>query len=123
MMMPCAAPVAHIQREVARHFCLRPADLLSDRRAQYVSRPRQIAYYLSRELTTFSLPRIANLFGGRDHTTIMHGISKVEKSIAESPEAAETISRLLAKLEAELAPQTTVDNHDLPTVSAPEAGA
>ena len=98
------APVAHIQQAVARHFCIRPDDLRSERRSFYVSHPRQIAYYLAHQLTPFSLTNIGRLFGGRDHTTIIHGINRVEQRMASDPQAAETVSKLLAQLKAEIHP-------------------
>jgi chromosomal replication initiator protein len=68
-----------IQRRVAEYYNLRMADLLSARRARVVARPRQVAMYLSKQLTTRSLPEIGRKFGGRDHTTVMHAVKKIEE--------------------------------------------
>ena len=70
--------VEHIQRAVALYFGLSKLDLLSCRRTINVARPRQIGMYLSKTLTTKSLPEIGRRFGGRDHTTILHGVRKIE---------------------------------------------
>ena len=67
-----------IQRKVADYYNLRLSDLLSARRSRAIARPRQIAMYLSKILTTRSLPEIGRKFGGRDHTTVIHAVKKVE---------------------------------------------
>ena len=67
-----------IQRKVADYYNLRLSDLLSARRSRTIARPRQIAMYLSKILTTRSLPEIGRKFGGRDHTTVIHAVKKVE---------------------------------------------
>src|SRR6185437_16380712 len=64
--------IAEIQYAVAERFGVPMMEMVSDRRARRVARPRQVAMYLSRELTPMSLPGIGKHFGGRDHTTIMH---------------------------------------------------
>ena len=68
-----------IQRKVADYYNLRLSDLLSARRSRTIARPRQIAMYLSKILTTRSLPEIGRKFGGRDHTTVMHAVKKIEE--------------------------------------------
>lgn len=68
-----------IQRSVARYFSLSMSDLVSARRAREVARPRQIAMYLCKQLTTRSLPEIGRKFGGRDHTTVIHAVRKIEE--------------------------------------------
>ncbi len=73
-----------IQDVVAGYFNLRIEDLKSQRRTRNVAYPRQIAMYLSRKLTDMSLPKIGEEFGGRDHTTVMHACSKIEKEIKEN---------------------------------------
>ena len=65
--------IENIQKTVAEYFKLRVADLLSKRRSRSVARPRQIAMTLAKELTNHSLPEIGDAFGGRDHTTVLHG--------------------------------------------------
>jgi chromosomal replication initiator protein len=71
--------IDEIQKRVAEHFNLRLSDMHSARRARAVARPRQIAMYLSKQLTARSLPEIGRKFGGRDHTTVMHAVKKVEE--------------------------------------------
>jgi chromosomal replication initiator protein len=71
--------VEDIQKKVAEHYNIRVSDLHSPRRTKNITRPRQVAMYLSKILTEYSLPDIGRKFGGRDHTTIMHGIRKVEE--------------------------------------------
>ncbi len=90
--------IEEIQKRVAEHFNVRLADMHSARRARAVARPRQVAMYLSKQLTTRSLPEIGRKFGGRDHTTVMHAVKKVEelKSIDSSfGEDVELLRRLL----------------------------
>ncbi len=71
--------IDQIQRTVAEHFNIRFADMASQRRARAVARPRQIAMYLSKHLTTRSLPEIGRKFGGRDHTTVIHAVRRIEE--------------------------------------------
>jgi chromosomal replication initiator protein len=68
-----------IQKAVAEYYGLRMADILSPRRARAVARPRQLAMYLCKAITTLSLPDIGRKFSGRDHTTIIHGVRKIEE--------------------------------------------
>lgn len=88
------ATIDEIQRLVCEHYELRMADLLSARRSRAIARPRQAAMYLSKILTTASLPEIGKKFGGRDHTTVIHAVRKIESLIAED----ETIAADVAKL-------------------------
>ncbi|MFW2373616.1 MAG: helix-turn-helix domain-containing protein, partial [Gammaproteobacteria bacterium] len=67
----------NIQKTVAEYYKIRSSDLLSNRRSRSITRPRQLAMALSKELTNHSLPEIGNAFGGRDHTTILHGCRKI----------------------------------------------
>ena len=71
--------IDEIQKLVSAHFELKPTDLVSDRRARAVARPRQIAMYLSKRLTTRSLPEIGRKFGGRDHSTVIHAVRRIEQ--------------------------------------------
>jgi chromosomal replication initiator protein len=71
--------IEEIQKRVAEHFNIRFADMHSARRARAVARPRQVAMYLAKQLTSRSLPEIGRKFGGRDHTTVMHAVRKVEE--------------------------------------------
>ncbi|MBI1216120.1 MAG: chromosomal replication initiator protein DnaA [Alphaproteobacteria bacterium] len=70
--------VEDIQKKVAAHYNIRVADMHSPRRARPVARPRQVAMYLAKALTQHSLPEIGRKFGGRDHTTIIHGVRRIE---------------------------------------------
>jgi chromosomal replication initiator protein len=69
--------IENIQKTVAEYFKLRVSDLLSKRRSRSVARPRQIAMSLAKELTSHSLPEIGEAFGGRDHTTVLHGCRRI----------------------------------------------
>jgi chromosomal replication initiator protein len=70
--------IENIQKTVAEYFKLRVADLLSKRRSRSIARPRQFAMALAKELTNHSLPEIGDAFGGRDHTTVLHGCRRIE---------------------------------------------
>lgn len=74
--------VEDIQRQVANHYQVRMGDMHSARRSRAVARPRQIAMYLSKQLTQHSLPDIGRRFGGRDHTTVLHAVKKVDELCA-----------------------------------------
>lgn len=71
--------IDEIQRKVAEHYGLRIQDMHSARRARTIARPRQVAMYLCKKLTARSLPEIGRKFGGRDHTTVMHAVRKIEE--------------------------------------------
>ncbi|WP_312490693.1 chromosomal replication initiator protein DnaA, partial [Sphingomonas sp.] len=71
--------IDEIQKLVSRHFELKPLDLVSARRARAIARPRQIAMYLAKRLTTRSLPEIGRKFGGRDHSTVIYAVRKIEE--------------------------------------------
>jgi chromosomal replication initiator protein len=71
--------IEEIQKRVAEHFNIKLAEMSSARRSRQVARPRQIAMYLAKQLTSRSLPEIGRKFGGRDHTTVMHAVKKVEE--------------------------------------------
>lgn len=81
--------IDEIQRKVAEHYNLRLTDMHSSRRARNVARPRQIAMYLAKQLTARSLPEIGRKFGGRDHTTVMHAVRKVEELIEADAQIAQ----------------------------------
>lgn len=70
--------IDEIQRQVAEYYNLRLSEMLSERRARNIARPRQVAMYLSKQMTSRSLPEIGRKFSGRDHTTVMHAVRKVE---------------------------------------------
>jgi chromosomal replication initiator protein len=86
--------IEDIQRKVAEHYNIRLSDMIGPKRVRTIARPRQVAMYLSKTLTTRSLPDIGRRFGGRDHTTIMHGVRKVEELKATDSQLAEDIELL-----------------------------
>ena len=88
-----------IQKRVAEHFKIRISDMSSARRARAVARPRQVAMYLSKQLTSRSLPEIGRAFGGRDHTTVMHAVRKVEELVRQDSAFAEDVELLTRMLE------------------------
>jgi len=90
--------IEEIQRRVAEHYQIKITDMQSARRARSVARPRQVAMYLAKQLTPRSLPEIGRKFGGRDHTTVMHAVRKIEELRATDPQlndAVELLRRLL----------------------------
>ena len=87
-----------IQKTVAEHYALKQADLISERRARAVARPRQVAMWLAKQITTRSLPDIGRRFGGRDHTTVLHAVRRIEQLKAEDPVLAQDVEVLLRKL-------------------------
>ncbi|WP_404406715.1 chromosomal replication initiator protein DnaA [Pelagibacterium halotolerans] len=91
--------IEDILRIVARHFNVRKTDLLSSRRSRDVVRPRQIAMYLAKALTSRSLPEIGRRFGGRDHTTVLHSVRKVEQLMADDGDLTQEIELLKRMLE------------------------
>ncbi len=91
--------VEEIQRTVAEHFNVRVSDMTSSRRTRSVVRPRQVAMYLSKQLTDRSLPEIGRKYGGRDHTTIMHAVRRVEALMEEDDSLAEDVRLLRGMLE------------------------
>ncbi len=92
--------IDEIQRKVAEHYNLRISDLLSPRRARAVARPRQVAMFLSKSLTAKSLPEIGRKFGGRDHTTVIHAVKRVEEMKLTDSQIADDVEMLRRMLEA-----------------------
>lgn len=90
--------VDEIQKTVSEHFNLKQADLLSERRTRSVARPRQIAMYLCKQHTTRSYPDIGRRFGGRDHTTVLHGVRKIDSLLATDEQIARDVEALTRKL-------------------------
>ena len=86
--------IDEIQRRVAEHFNIKMAEMTSSRRARVVARPRQVAMYLAKQLTQRSLPEIGRKFGGRDHTTVMHAVKKVEELTRSDRAFAEDVELL-----------------------------
>ncbi|MEO6248952.1 MAG: chromosomal replication initiator protein DnaA [Sphingomicrobium sp.] len=91
--------IDEIQTQVAEHYRIRKAEMTSARRARDVARPRQVAMYLSKQLTPKSLPDIGRRFGGRDHTTVIHAVKQIEKLRASDPEIDAAVRLLTRQLE------------------------
>ena len=91
--------IEEIQRRVAEHYNIRLAEMSSERRARAVARPRQVAMFLSKQLTSRSLPEIGRKFGGRDHTTVMHAVRKIEELRQSDAAIAEDVELLKRTLE------------------------
>ncbi len=83
-----------IQKQVANHYNIKVSDMHSARRSRSVARPRQVAMYLSKKLTSKSLPEIGRKFGGKDHTTVMHAVKRIEELMASDNEIANDIELL-----------------------------
>ncbi len=90
--------IENIQKTVAEYYKVRVADLLSKRRSRSITRPRQVAMALAKELTSHSLPEIGDAFGGRDHTTVLHACRKVEQLREEDLRIDEDFGNLLRTL-------------------------
>src|SRR6056297_2962700 len=87
-----------IKEVVVDYYNLKEEDMTSKKRTQKIAFPRQIAMYLSRELTDLSLPHIGEEFGGRDHTTVIHAYNKIEKRIEEDQEFAKVTNKIIARI-------------------------
>lgn len=87
-----------IQEVVTDYFRLRPDDLKAKKRTRAVAYPRQIAMYLTRELTDLSLPKIGNFFGGRDHTTVIHGCDKIARELESDQTLQEIVNELMNRI-------------------------
>ena len=93
-----AVTIARIQEAVSDRFGLSVTELCSPRRSQAVAYPRQVAMYLSRELTDASLPKIGKEFGGRDHTTVIHATTKITRLISEDRTVYNLVQDLTARI-------------------------
>jgi chromosomal replication initiator protein len=92
--------IDEIQRRVCEHYKIRVTDMASPRRARNVARPRQVAMYLAKVLTSRSLPEIGRKFGNRDHTTVMHAVARIGELMQRDPVFAEEVELLRQMLEA-----------------------
>ncbi|AWI82344.1 chromosomal replication initiation protein DnaA [Alloyangia pacifica] len=92
--------IEEIQRKVADHYNIRLSDLIGPKRVRNFARPRQVAMYLCKQLTARSLPEIGRRFGGRDHTTVMHGVKRIEELRMQDSQIADDIELLRRALEA-----------------------
>lgn len=93
------ATIEEIQKRVAEHYNIKVSEMHSARRSRAVARPRQVAMYLSKQLTARSLPEIGRKFGGRDHTTVMHAVKKVDELRQSDHSFAEDVELLRRMLE------------------------
>lgn len=91
--------IEEIQRKVAEHYNIRLADMIGPKRLRTIARPRQVAMYLAKQLTARSLPEIGRRFGGRDHTTIMHGVRKIEELMAMDSQLSDDLQLLKRMLQ------------------------
>jgi chromosomal replication initiator protein len=91
---PRRVKIEDIQRVVARQYNVSRSDLLSSRRTANVVRPRQVAMYLAKTLTLRSLPEIGRRFGGRDHTTVLHAVRKIEALVGKDTALADEVELL-----------------------------
>jgi chromosomal replication initiator protein len=92
--------VDDIMQTVSKYYNVRMADLLGPRRTRAIARPRQLAMYLAKTLTTRSLPEIGRRFGGRDHTTVIHAVKRIESLRDEDSQISEDLQILLRTLQA-----------------------
>ena len=91
--------IDEIQKAVADHYNLRLSEMLSERRARNIARPRQVAMYLAKQLTQRSLPEIGRKFNGRDHTTVIHAVRKIEDLRRSDSALDDDINHLLRRLQ------------------------
>lgn len=96
--LPKRLTIADIQRVAAEHFGIPVAEMTSDRRGISVARPRQVAMYLAKQKTPRSLPEIGRRFGGRDHTTVIWAIRRIDQLRAADPEFDDEVRELEARL-------------------------
>ena len=91
--------IEEIQKRVSQHFNVKMSDMSSARRSRTIARPRQVAMYLSKNLTSRSLPEIGRRFGNRDHTTVIHAVKKVEELREKDLSFDEDVQLLIRMLE------------------------
>lgn len=91
--------VEEIQRKVSDHYNIRLSDMIGPKRLRSYARPRQVAMYLCKKMTSRSLPEIGRRFGGRDHTTVMHGVKRIEELKVQDGQIAEDLELLRRALE------------------------
>jgi chromosomal replication initiator protein len=91
--------VEEIQRKVSEHYNIRLSDMIGPKRLRSYARPRQIAMYLAKQMTSRSLPEIGRRFGGRDHTTVMHGVKRIEELMAKDSQIADDLELLRRALQ------------------------
>lgn len=92
--------IEEIQRKVSDHYNIRLSDLIGPKRLRVYARPRQVAMFLAKQHTSRSLPEIGRKFGGRDHTTVMHGVRRIEELMVTDSQIADDVELLRRALEA-----------------------
>jgi chromosomal replication initiator protein len=95
---PKVISILEIQKKVGEHYSMKLEDFKAKKRNKSIAFPRQIAMYLSRELTDSSLPKIGDEFGGRDHTTVIHAYDKISTQLQNDPDFKETVDLLIDKI-------------------------
>src|SRR5690606_28080094 len=90
--------IQDIQQKVGEYYNLKIEDFKARKRTKAIAFPRQIAMYLSRELTDFSLPKIGDAFGGRDHTTVIHAHDKISQALKTDQELYKIVNNLIEKI-------------------------
>jgi chromosomal replication initiation ATPase DnaA len=95
---PAPPRVAAIKQAVVEHYGLDASDMTTARRAQTIAHPRQVAMYLCRKLTLRSLPEIGRMFGGRDHSTVIHAVKQVEYRLATDPDLRDAVALISAAI-------------------------
>jgi chromosomal replication initiation ATPase DnaA len=103
LLLTSATPGNHIQIKtviaaVAEHYGISASDIISSRRTANVVRPRQVAMYLAKTLTLRSLPEIGRRFGGRDHTTVLHAVRKIEGLLKQDSQLAADIAGIQRRI-------------------------
>ncbi len=91
--------IDEIQKQVAAHYSIKLADMHSARRSRVVARPRQVAMYLAKQLTSKSLPEIGRKFGGKDHTTVMHAVKRIDELMQADSELSDDVTLLMRLLQ------------------------
>ena len=87
--------IEQIQRKVSDFFSVKMADLKAKNRTKAVAFPRQIAMYLARQLTHASLSEVGRAFGGKDHTTVLHAVDKIQRLLQDDPKLRKTVDGLI----------------------------
>ena len=91
--------VDDVQKACAAHYRIDPSEMRSKRRARAIARPRQVAMYLAKKMTPRSLPEIGRIFGGRDHSTVIHAVRTIEAMRESNPDIDADVRALLRQLE------------------------
>ncbi|WP_116086016.1 chromosomal replication initiator protein DnaA [Tropicimonas sp. IMCC34011] len=94
-----ALTIEEIQRAVSEHFAIRLSDMIGPKRLRAIARPRQVAMYICKDLTSRSLPEIGRRFGGRDHTTVIHAVKRIQELMVGDRQLAEDIDILRRRLQ------------------------